>query len=95
MAGKPSKLTGTQWGKTVTIEVDYSDMDLYEFLEMFKGIAVGLGYSEDSWRRVIIETGAMYEEEDIDEVLTEHNRDEEDIELWDTINTDGLQKEEL
>ena len=89
---QPSKVSATQWGKTVTIAVEHSDVDLYELLEMFKGLAVGLEYSEDSWRRVIKELGAMYEEEDIDEALAEHNQHEEELEEWDTINTDGLPK---
>lgn len=59
-----SKLSATQWGKTVTIEVDHSDVDLYEFMEMFKGIVIGLEYSESSWRDVIKELGALYSEED-------------------------------
>lgn len=77
---QPSKISATQWGKTVTIEVEHSDTDLYEFIEMFKGVVVGLEYSESSWRTVIKELGALYEEEDIDEALAEHNRDEEYIE---------------
>lgn len=89
---KPSSVSATQWGKTVTIAVEHSDVDLYELLEMFKGLAVGLEYSEDSWRRVIKELGAMYEEEDIDEALAEHNQHEEELEEWDTTNTDGLPK---
>jgi transposase len=85
---QPSSVSATQWGKTVTIAVEHSDVDLYELLEMFKGLAVGLEYSESSWRKVIKELGAVYEEEDIDEALAEHNQHEE----WDTINTDGLPK---
>jgi len=88
MKNKPSSVSATQWGKTVTIAVEHSDVDLYELLEMFKGLAVGLEYSESSWRKVIKELGAVYEEEDIDEALAEHNQHEE----WDTINTDGLPK---
>jgi hypothetical protein len=99
---QPSKVSATQWGKTVTIEVEHSDVDLYELLEMFKGLAVGLEYSESSWRSVIKELGELYTEEDddgdgyvnkltdedIDAALAEHNQHEE----WDTINTDGLPK---
>jgi transposase len=105
----PSKVSATQWGKTVTIEVDHSDTDLLELIEMFKGLAVGLEYNESSWRTVIKELGAMYEEEDTDDLkhklnewkeedldaaFAEHNRDEEDIELWHTTNSDGLPKED-
>ena len=117
---QPSKVSATQWGKTVTIEVDHSDTDLLELIEMFKGLAVGLEYSESSWRNVIKELGAIYEEEDtenlkdqlnewkeedsidryvrslhesqIDAALAEHNRHEEELEEWDTTNTDGLPK---
>jgi transposase len=89
---QPSSVSATQWGKTVTIAVEHSDVDLYELLEMFKGLAVGLEYSESSWRKVIKELGAIYEEEDIDEALAEHNQHEEELEEWDTTNTDGLPK---
>jgi hypothetical protein len=64
---QPSSVSATQWGKTVTIAVEHSDVDLYELLEMFKGLAVGLEYSEDSWRKVIKELGELYTEEDEDE----------------------------
>lgn len=64
---QPSKISATQWGKTVTIEVEHSDVDLYEFMEMFKGIVVGLEYSESSWRTVIKELGELYTEEDEEE----------------------------
>lgn len=64
---QPSKISATQWGKTVTIEVEHSDTDLYEFMEMFKGVVVGLEYSESSWRTVIKELGELYTEEDEEE----------------------------
>jgi hypothetical protein len=117
---QPSKVSATQWGKTVTIEVEHSDTDLLELIEMFKALAVGLEYSESSWRSVIKDLGAMYEEEDtedlkhklnewkedspiesyfrglqeeqIDAALREHNQHEEELEEWDTTNTDGLPK---
>jgi ABC-type Fe2+-enterobactin transport system substrate-binding protein len=105
---QPSSVSATQWGKTVTIAVEHSDVDLYELLEMFKGLAVGLEYSEDSWRKVIKELGELYTEEDadneidgfvrglneseIDAALAEHNRHEEELEEWDTTNLDGLPK---
>jgi transposase len=65
---QPSKVSATQWGKTVTIEVEHSDTDLLELIEMFKALAVGLEYSESSWRSVIKDLGAMYEEEDTEDL---------------------------
>jgi len=107
---QPSKVSATQWGKTVTIEVYHSDTDLLELIEMFKGLAVGLEYSEDSWRKVIKELGEIYTEEDADEeidgfvrglneseidaALREHNQHEEELEEWDTTNLDDLLKED-
>jgi hypothetical protein len=70
---QPSKVSATQWGKTVTIEVDHSDTDLLELIEMFKGLAVGLEYSESSWRNVIKELGAIYEEEDTEDLKDQLN----------------------
>jgi hypothetical protein len=75
---QPSKVSATQWGKTVTIEVDHSDTDLLELIEMFKGLAVGLEYSESSWRNVIKELGVMYEEEDTDDLKDQLNEWKED-----------------
>lgn len=86
---QPSKISATQWGKTVTIEVEHSDTDLYEFMEMFKGVVVGLEYSESSWRNVIKELGALYAEED-----GEEDEDEGDFpnsvknEFYDFLSTD-------
>jgi hypothetical protein len=70
---QPSKVSATQWGKTVTIEVDHSDTDLLELIEMFKGLAVGLEYSESSWRNVIKELGVLYEEEDTEDLKDQLN----------------------
>jgi hypothetical protein len=75
---QPSKVSATQWGKTVTIEVEHSDVDLYELLDMFKGLAVGLEYSEDSWRKVIKELGLVYEEEDANDLKEKLNEWKED-----------------
>ena len=81
---QPSKVSATQWGKTVTIEVEHSDVDLYELLEMFKGLAVGLEYSESSWRNVIKELGAIYEEEDTEDLKDQLNewKEEDSIDRY-------------
>jgi hypothetical protein len=81
---QPSKVSATQWGKTVTIEVDHSDTDLLELIEMFKGLAVGLEYSESSWRNVIKELGAIYEEEDTEDLKDQLNewKEEDSIDRY-------------
>jgi hypothetical protein len=75
---QPSKVSATQWGKTVTIEVEHSDTDLLELIEMFKALAIGLDYSESSWRSVIKELGLMYEEEDANDLKEKLNEWKED-----------------
>jgi transposase len=82
---QPSKVSATQWGKTVTIEVDHSDTDLLELIEMFKGLAVGLEYNESSWRNVIKELGALYEEEDTDDLkhkLNEWKEEDDSVDRY-------------
>ena len=81
---QPSKVSATQWGKTVTIEVDHSDTDLLELIEMFKALAVGLEYSESSWRSVIKDLGALYEEEDTEDLKDQLNawKEEDSIDRY-------------
>jgi hypothetical protein len=81
---QPSKVSATQWGKTVTIEVDHSDTDLLELIEMFKGLAVGLEYSESSWRSVIKDLGVLYEEEDTEDLKNQLNawKEEDSIDRY-------------
>ena len=54
----PSKFTATMWGKTVTIELDHSDFDLSELLEIFKGLTIASGFEVSSWNNVIKELSA-------------------------------------
>jgi len=90
---QPSKVSATQWGKTVTIEVEHSDTDLLELIEMFKALAVGLEYSESSWRSVIKDLGAMYEEEDTEDLKHKLNEWEEDSPIESYIR--GLHEEQI
>jgi hypothetical protein len=52
-----SIFTGQCYGTKVTIELDHSDLDISELFEAFKGVALGLGFSENSWNEYIRETG--------------------------------------
>ena len=90
---QPSKVSATQWGKTVTIEVDHSDTDLLELIDMFKGLAVGLEYSESSWRNVIKELGAIYEEEDTEDLKKKLNEWKEDSPIDSYVR--GLHEEQI
>lgn len=75
-----AKFTATMYGKTVTIEIDHSDIDLSELLEVFKGLAIASGFANDSWNSVIKELAADihdYEREDLKEKLNEWKTDDE------------------
>jgi hypothetical protein len=77
----PAKFTATMYGKTVTIELDHSDFDLTELMEVFKGLAIASGFANDSWNSVIKELSADihdYEREDLKEKLNEWKNEDED-----------------
>ena len=59
-----SKFTATMWGKTVTIELDHSDFDLSELMEIFKGLTIASGFEMISWNNVIKDSASqIYDEE--------------------------------
>ena len=77
----PAKFTATMYGKTVTIELDHSDFDLTELMEVFKGLTIASGFANDSWNSVIKELAMDihdYEREDLKEKLNEWKTDDED-----------------
>jgi hypothetical protein len=61
---QPTKITGEQWGRKVSIELPNSDTDIHELLDIFKGITIGLGYTESCWDNGIKEMAeSIYETE--------------------------------
>ena len=60
---KTTKFSVTSYGRTTTVEVDHADVDMGEFLDIMKVMAIGMTFHEDTWKRSIIELGAQYEEE--------------------------------
>jgi hypothetical protein len=41
----PSKISYKHWDETVTIEKDHSDLDMGDFYQMCKQLALAVGYS--------------------------------------------------
>jgi hypothetical protein len=69
------------YGKTVTIELDHSDFDLTELMEVFKGLTIASGFEMNSWNNVIKDLSAEIhdnEREDLKEKLNEWKMDEND-----------------
>jgi len=60
---KTTKFSVTSYGRTTTIEVDHCDVDMEEFLDIVKVLAIGMTFHEDTFKRGIIELAAQYEEE--------------------------------
>ena len=78
----PAKFTATMYGKTVTIELDHSDIDLTELMEVFKGLAIASGFEMNSWDNVIKELSAEIhdnEREDLKEKLNEWKNECDDV----------------
>ena len=71
-------LSVTSFGKTTNI-TQPDDIDMHEFLETCRSLAIAAGYHEDSWKDAVIEMANEYmiEEENqtnkqLDEVLAQH-----------------------
>jgi hypothetical protein len=60
---KTTKFSVTSYDRTTTVEVDHCDVDMEEFLDIVKVLAIGMTFHEDTFKRCIIELGAQYEEE--------------------------------
>ena len=64
---KTTKFSVTSYDRTTTVEVDHCDVDMGEFLDIVKVLAIGMTFHEDTFKRGIIELAAQYEEEMRDE----------------------------
>ena len=77
----PAKFTASMYGKTVTIELDHSDFDLTELMDVFKGLTIASGFEINSWNNVIKALSAEIhdtEREDLKEKLNEWKDEDED-----------------
>lgn len=53
MEHKNLKLTAEHYDIKITIELTKPEADLTELLGLFKSLAIGLGYQQESWDAVI------------------------------------------
>jgi hypothetical protein len=68
-------ISAIQCGITTTIAYDYSDIDIHELLDAFRRVAIGLTYSESTWKDAVIEMARQY----MDEQDALANEDLEDL----------------
>jgi hypothetical protein len=91
---KTTKFSVTSYDRTTTVEVDHLDVDMAEFLDIVKVLAIGMTFHEDTFKRSIIELAEVYKEEMeekedkwfsgvdekyLDEAFAEHNKNEEEL----------------
>lgn len=64
---KPTTFTAKHYDKTITIEIDHSDIDLNEVMEVFESLTIAMGFSKDGFRSWVKEMADVYTEEDAEE----------------------------
>ena len=81
---KPSKFTAEQYGTKVSVEIDHSDMDLDEVMDVFETLIIGMGYHVDSLKNWIIDKADEHRKtdtENLKEKLEEWKFEDDDNEL--------------
>lgn len=61
---KPTILTAKHYDKTITVEIDHSDIDINEVMDMVETLIIGMGFRKDALRDWVKETADIYNEED-------------------------------
>ena len=93
-----TKLTLEQYETKVTLELPYSATTANELLELFKGAALALGYSEKGWNNAVFDycedhTDSDYidsiPEEMLDKAFAEHNAHEEGFDIIKVFDIDA------
>jgi len=82
-------ISATQCGITTTIAYDYSDIDIHELLDAFRRVAIGLTYSESTWKDAVIEMAWQYMDEQ--EALANEGIDDTD-DLLNDISLSNLRR---
>lgn len=59
-------VTAQNYNKKISVEIP-SDTDLYDLMQAFKTLTIGLTYNSDNWKEVILQLAEEYRE--IDEML--------------------------
>ncbi len=61
----------TAYGKTVTITQVEDAVDIHEFLDMCRALAIGIGYHEGSWEDGVVQMAESYNGPTDEQVTTE------------------------
>jgi hypothetical protein len=88
---KPSKFTAEQYGTKVSVEIDHSDMDLDEVMDVFETLIIGMGYHADSLKNWIIDKADEHREtdtENLKEKLEEWKFEDDDNDFFGQMDID-------
>lgn len=90
---KPTSFTVKHYDKTITIEIDHSDIDLNEVMETFEALTIGMGFSKDGFRDWVKEMGDVYTQEDEEELYQPNQALKEAAERYHNLrhNTDNFE----
>ena len=58
------KLQLSNYGKTMTYETEYDDVNLEEYFDAFEGLLVQATFNQKNIKEFIIELGELYKEEE-------------------------------
>lgn len=56
-------VTAQNYNKKISVEIP-SDTDLYDLMQAFKTLTIGLTYNSDNWKEVILQLAEEYREID-------------------------------
>lgn len=65
---KPTKFTAENYGTKISVEIDHSDLDIDEVMDVFQTLIIGMGYHQDSFKKWVIERADEYRETDLEEL---------------------------
>lgn len=51
----PTIFSVTHYNKKITIELDHSDLDMEELMDIFKALAIAMTFSEEQWKQYVPE----------------------------------------
>ncbi len=60
----PTVFTVKHYDKTITIEIDHSDINFDEVMETFESLTIAMGFGKESFRNWVKESAEIYAEED-------------------------------
>lgn len=97
---KPAIFSAQTYGTKTIVELDHSDLDLDEVMDVFKTLIVGMGFNSDSFKQWVLEMAEEYKEEendkwdDVDNEFENLRHSTDDKPHWDWDDVEGPEEDE-